>query len=714
MSRQRFRPLVLALVSAAALWVLPALPHGSPVDLPARSAAAAPWLDRFNQWRSNARVSPVTEDPNMSQGDYDHAQYMVLNDLVTHYETAGTPYYSTAGDTAARNSNIYVSSTTSTADTTAIDWWMGAPFHAMGMVDPGLSTTGFGSYRATKSGWQMGAAVNVLQGNAWSSTGFPVFFPGNGTTEPLTTYSGNEYPDPLQACPGYSSPTGLPLFLELGRNMSTTAGAVHTLTGNGAPLAHCVIDSSNAALGSYLSDRGAVMVIPQQPLQTGVKYVVTLTVNGAPYTWSFTVGPFISCTSVSAAPDKTSPQPVGANITFTLQAGGCPNPLLEVWVRPPGGACCQLLQPYGTTTTYLWNTTGLAAGTYTFAVWAKDAKSYGAYSNSLGSYDASVVVSFSIGSQCASVTATPAPASPQVAGTAVTLTGAAVACPNPRYQFEMLPSGSQTWQVVQPYSATATFAWSTSGALGGAYEFIVKARDAASAGTAGSSTGTWDAYTMVSYTLTASGCASVTAVTAPSSSAAAGSPVTITGTAAGCANPRYQFEMLAPGSQTWEVVQAYSTSNAFHWTTSGAAQGAYRFIVKARDASSAGAFGSSTGSWDAYVAVPYSLTSACTAVVATTSPSGTAAAGTPVTVTATATGCGTGARYQFEVLAPGSTTWQVAQAYGPGNTFTFSPVIKGTYKFIVKARDANSTGTAGQGNVNGSWDAYVMFSYSIT
>jgi len=701
-------------VSAVALWLLPALPAGSTVELNTHTAAAGPWLDRFNQWRSNAGVAPVTEDPNMSTGDYDHAQYMVLNDLITHYETPGTPYYSTAGDTAARNSNIYVSSSTSTPDTAAIDWWMGAPFHAMGMVDPGLGTTGFGSYRASKSGWDMGAAVNVLQGNPWTSTGFPVFFPGKGTTEPLTNYSGNEFPDPLQACPGYSMPVGLPLFLELGRNMSTSAGAAHTLTGNGTPLAHCVIDSSNSAVGSYLADRGAVVVIPQQPLQQGVKYVVALTVNGAPYTWSFTVGPFVTCTSVSAASDKTSPQPIGASVTLTMQAGGCPNPQLEVWMRPPGGACCQLLQPYGSTTTYLWNTTGLAAGTYTFAIWAKDAKSNGAYSNSLGSYDASVVTSFSIGSQCASVTATPAPASPQATGTAVTLTGAAVACPNPRYQFELLRPGSQTWQVVQAYSATATYAWNTSGAVGGAYEFVVKARDAASAGTAGSATGTWDAYTMVAYTLAATGCTSVSAVTAPSGSAAAGTPVTITGTATGCANPRYQFEILPPGSQTWQVMQAYSTSNAFNWATTGAAQGAYRFIVKARDASSAGTSGSSTGTWDAYVSIPYSLTSACTAVTATTSPSGTASAGTPVTVTANATGCGTGARYQFEVLAPGSTTWSVAQVYSTTNTFTFSPVIKGTYKIIVKARDAKSAGTSGQGNANGSWDAYVVISYAIT
>jgi hypothetical protein len=104
----------------------------------------------------------------------------------------------------------------------------------------------------------------------------------------LTRYSGNEYPDPLQACPGYAMPVGLPVFIQVGGNVATTAGA-HALTGNGTPLEHCVIDSNSPSVGSNLTYRGAVIVIPRQPLQPGVTYVVALTVNGLPYTWGFTV-----------------------------------------------------------------------------------------------------------------------------------------------------------------------------------------------------------------------------------------------------------------------------------------------------------------------------------------------------------------------------------------------------------------------------------------
>jgi cysteine-rich secretory family protein len=286
------RRLTFAVLGALAIAILPSLSGAapSPIDLVTKPAASSGWLDRLNAWRSSTGLSSLSENSVWSQGDYNHALYMIKNDLVTHYETAGTPYYTPAGDTAAQNSNIQVSSTTSVSDTQAIDWWMAAPFHAMGMMDPRLTQTGFGSYREVKSGWQEGGALDTLRGNSFTGGQYPVYFPGNGATEPLTTYSGGEFPDPLQACPGYSSPTGLPVFVQVGGNVATTAGPIHSITGNGQAVENCVIDSNSPSVGSGLRTRGGVILIPRQPLHLGVTYVVALTVNGSPYTWSFTVG----------------------------------------------------------------------------------------------------------------------------------------------------------------------------------------------------------------------------------------------------------------------------------------------------------------------------------------------------------------------------------------------------------------------------------------
>lgn len=264
-----------------------------PVISPAPPPTATPcpgWLARFNFWRATAGLPPLTENTLWSNGDYLHSLYMVKNQEVAHQEVVGHPYYTAAGDAAARNGNIEVNSYTTFTDEQAIDFWMAAPFHALGMMDPRLTQTGFGAYRESRSGWSVGLTLDVLRGNSFTGGTYPVFWPGNNMTVPLRSYGGGEYPNPLQACPGYSVPTGLPVFIQVGGSVVTTAGAVHSFTGNGVPLAHCVIDSShNPALSSYLASRGGVIVIAKQPLVPGVNYIVALTVNGVPHTWTFAV-----------------------------------------------------------------------------------------------------------------------------------------------------------------------------------------------------------------------------------------------------------------------------------------------------------------------------------------------------------------------------------------------------------------------------------------
>ncbi len=331
------RRLAVTVTGMALLALMPGARSGLPfaVQVQPQLTASTSWLDQLNLWRSNAHLSALTENTTWSAGDYNHALYMVKNDLVTHYETAGVPYYTTAGDQAARNGNIEVNSTTNFSDAQAIDWWMGAPFHAMGMMDPRLASTGFGAYREVKSGWQAGFALDVIRGNSFTGGSYPVYWPGNGTTEPLTQYSGNEFPDPLQACPGYSVPTGLPVFIEVGGNVKTTAGAVHSFTGNGTPLEHCVIDGNNSPLSSYLYTRGGVILIPRQPLQAGVTYTVALTVNNAPYTWSFTVGP------LAPPPPPTGWQSLGGSISATPAAASWAANHVDVFVRGTDNALYQ-------------------------------------------------------------------------------------------------------------------------------------------------------------------------------------------------------------------------------------------------------------------------------------------------------------------------------------------------------------------------------------
>ena len=313
------------------------------------------------------------------------------------------------------------------------------------------------------------------------------------------------------------------------------------------------------------------------------------------------------CSSVSASTAPPAMASVGTVVAITGTASGCPSPLYEFWILTPGSTIWQLVQGYSASATYSWNTSGLAAGAYSFSVWARDSHSTGGSGDSLGRWDAYKAFQYALLTPCSAVSVRFNPTS-SVAGTTVAVTGTASGCPNPLYGFWILPPSSSTWQLAQAYSPNATFSWSTLGRAPGTYRFTVWVRDASSPGTAGDSLGRWDAYIAAPYILTSTPCTAVSVAFSPTAGAIIGATVTVTGTAAGCPNPRYEFWILPPGATTWQLAQAYSTSAGFNWNTTGRAAGTYRFSVWARDQSSTGTASDSLGSWDAYMPTSYTLT----------------------------------------------------------------------------------------------------------
>jgi len=78
-----------------------------------------------------------------------------------------------------------------------------------------------------------------------------------------------------------------------------------------------------------------------------------------------------TCTAVTwNTPVPTSPQAPGVQVTLSGSASGCPSPTYEFWVQAPGGQWT-ILQGFSSTSTYTWNTTGLATGTYLFDIAAE-------------------------------------------------------------------------------------------------------------------------------------------------------------------------------------------------------------------------------------------------------------------------------------------------------------------------------------------------------
>ncbi len=385
------------------------------------------------------------------------------------------------------------------------------------------------------------------------------------------------------------------------------------------------------------------------------------------------------CASVTQTASPASPQAPGTSVQFVATATGCPSPTYEFWLLPPGGSW-SVVQAYGATNTWTWNTSGLAGGTYTEDVYARDASSTASYDTYLAPDPTYALQT----AACTAVTQTASPASPQAPGTSVQFTATATGCPNPTYEFWLLPPGG-AWSVVQAYSSSSAWTWSTSGLAAGTYTEDVYARDA-------SSSAAYDTYLAPDPTYTlqvqVTTCASVTEAAGPASPQASGTSVKFTGTATGCPNPTYEFWLLPPGG-AWSIAQAYSPSNTWTWNTTGLAPGTYLLDVYARDASSSAAY-------DAHISPNPSYTlqasvTPCTAVSETASPPAPQASGTSVKFTATATGCPNPA-YEFWLLPPGG-AWSTVQAYSSSGSWTWNTtgLAAGTYTLDVYARDASST-----------------------
>jgi hypothetical protein len=187
----------------------------------------------------------------------------------------------------------------------------------------------------------------------------------------------------------------------------------------------------------------------------------------------------VACASPAATATPASPQGSGTTITITATSTTCPHPMYQFWTKATGGSWT-IAKAYSTSATFSWNTTGLPAGTYYWSVWVRDSGSAG-ICNSMGCYDQFVsgtpyVLSTTA---CTSPSATVAPASPQPAGTTITITATSATCTHPMYQFWIkAPGGS--WTIMQAYSTMTTFSWNTTGLPAGTYDWSVWVKDSGS------------------------------------------------------------------------------------------------------------------------------------------------------------------------------------------------------------------------------------------
>ena len=283
---------------------------------PESEAQTMAWLEPLNSYRSMVHLPPVAADPALSEGDAEHARYLVKNygkiikanalGIEAHSEDPSKPFYSTTGARAAAASNVdegwrqYGPPAVSPGQ--AISGWVGIAFHRLWILNPGLRRAGYGEYCEKRV---CVGALDVLSSAdpiPMTPAPFanPIQFPPPGAAMRIRSAEG-EWPDPLTACPGYTSPSGLPVTLELGAHVNARlSGYTLTLAGVApAAIEACGFDANSyinpdpvaeKRVRDTLNNFGAAVLIPRAPLTPGT-YDVAMTVGGRRYAWSFTISP---------------------------------------------------------------------------------------------------------------------------------------------------------------------------------------------------------------------------------------------------------------------------------------------------------------------------------------------------------------------------------------------------------------------------------------
>jgi hypothetical protein len=310
---------------------------GAPADFAASAKA------QVNYYRAMAKLPPIVDDGAISAGALKHARYLVENgiaggDIVLdngqlrfqspqdafRFEVKGKPFFTNDGASAGRNAVVVAAREINMSGADFVNLLMTMPFSGLIPMVPQFSVAGLGAYcdpgrcaiailyrfaleksvrialydgPASDRFWNPGLGLIPMETGRLRS---PVEFPPDGAIVNLQSSSGEDYPSPLSACPGYKAPTGAPISIQLGQGYGTD-GALDVssalVTRDGAEIDTCLITAASYVGRSEtetevgkdgLTYIGAAVILPREPLAPG-HYNVALKEDGKLYSWGFTV-----------------------------------------------------------------------------------------------------------------------------------------------------------------------------------------------------------------------------------------------------------------------------------------------------------------------------------------------------------------------------------------------------------------------------------------
>jgi hypothetical protein len=231
------------------------------------------------QRAANGIPGDLVPEPALDEGCWDYTNlYQRAAGQFPHEEIPSQPGYTTAGDRAARSSDLAFY--TSPEDwSSTVNPWNGAPLHLYSLFDP-LSTTAW--YGETQGKWGKGALCMGTSGPGEQPLASPGFFsvPGNGTTSAPTHEMASELP----FTPGQA--VGVPQGTETGPTIMLWATGINgrlesaTLTGPGGVTVPAGVVTEETP-GPPVPEGwppyptvGGNFVVPYKPLKHSSLYVV--------------------------------------------------------------------------------------------------------------------------------------------------------------------------------------------------------------------------------------------------------------------------------------------------------------------------------------------------------------------------------------------------------------------------------------------------------
>ncbi len=287
--------------------------------------------------------------------------------------------------------------------------------------------------------------------------------------------------------------------------------------------------------------------------------------------------------SVTLAMSPPSPQSGGTAVTATASATCIDGTPEYAFYRRGPDLKWSLVQAYSPSATFNWDTSSAVTGTYVFQAWARRNGQTLAYEGASSSQTYEIQNG---AASCYSPTFSSSPASPQSAGTPVTLTPASTCTPGATAEYKYyVRDTSNRWSVVQDWT-TGSATWSTTGLPNGSYLIQVWSR------AVGSTEAYQGASNVATYNLSSPACTGVVLYTpTPTSPRPVGTQVSVggQGTCPAGSTPEYQFWVRRPNG-TWFALGPYSTAASVNWDTSGAATGTYSLQAWVRRVGNTGTY----------------------------------------------------------------------------------------------------------------------------